>query len=154
LSGLLQHEIVLLKSCYTAIWDLNEAGLEEQRNEYLKIRERMALHPNKLFVILTSPPANPAETNPQAAANSKRLAEWLSSSNFTEESPNVYVFDLFSLLAVKDQTSTECSMLRPDYRNGKDSHPNQLANQVIVPLLVKFVREAVKSYRQRQNVSS
>jgi len=41
------------------------------------------------------------------------------------------------------------NMLRADYREGKDSHPNELANQTIGPLFADFIVEATQTYRTK-----
>jgi hypothetical protein len=147
LSGLLQHEVIIIKSCFTSVRSLSVMDLERQKQEYLQISERMVHYPKKLFIIMTSPPANPAETDAGSASRARLLANWLCSKEFGGKVTNLRVFDLFSLLADDAPDSAEHNMLRPQYRNGVDSHPNQAANKVISPIFAEFIVRTVGDFR-------
>jgi hypothetical protein len=56
-------------------------------------------------------------------------------------------FDLFGNLAESDPASLDYNMLRKDYRDGSDSHPNRIANETIGPLFADFVIQAIQNYR-------
>jgi hypothetical protein len=71
------------------------------------------------------------------------------SDEFLVEHPNIFTFDFFDLLAEGDPSAPDFSMLSATYREGEDSHPNQLANQTIGPLFSDFIVEAVQTYRDR-----
>jgi hypothetical protein len=150
LSGLLQHEVIVLKSCFLAIRTLSADDLERQKKEYLAIRMRMKQHPDKLFIIVTSPPANPAETDAGSAFRARRLATWLASDEFHQGVANVCVFDLFNLLAENNPDSPDRNMLRSQYRTGADSHPNPVANETAGSVFTEFVIEAAKNYAERK----
>lgn len=107
----------------------------------------MSLHPEKLFLLLTQPPLNPAETDPDEARRARQLADWLMSAEFKGDLANLYVFDLFDRLAVADDRSPEANMLRPEYRNGADSHPNTRANQEIAPAIADFILLSIEKFR-------
>ncbi len=125
LSGLLQHEVIILKSCFDPTSRIeSDAELEEYKAAYTAIHQRMRQHPEKLFILLTQPPLNPAETDREQARRARLLADWLASDEFKGDLPNLVVFDLFDRLAVTDGSSPDANMLRPEYRNGGDSHPN------------------------------
>jgi hypothetical protein len=148
-SGLLQHEVILFKSCFAPTSNIrSESQLEEYRQYYLAIRDQIDQNPNKLFVLITQPPLNPAETNPEEARRARELASWLASPDFLGERNNVAIFDLFSYLAENDPLAPDRDMLRSSFRNGSDSHPNRLANEQIAPLLVEFVISSIESYRK------
>lgn len=147
LSGLFQHEVILVKSCFTNNHISSDDQLAQDQSEYLEIRKVMQDHPEKLFIILTSPPLNPAETNFAEAGQAKKLADWLVSDQFKGDAANITVFDLFNALAEKDPASPEANQLREDYRNGNDSHPNQVANEIVGRMLVKFIDDAAIKYR-------
>jgi hypothetical protein len=149
-SALLQHEVIVVKSCFLAIWTLSDDGLERQKADYLRMGDVMDRHRDKLFIILTSPPANPAENDVAAAARARALSEWLQSEEFRAGRPNIHVFDLFSLLAENDPALPDYNMLRASYRQGRDSHPNLPANQTIAPILAEFIAESAKSYRAQK----
>jgi hypothetical protein len=148
LSGMLQHEVIVLKSCFTPTSHIeSDAELEADKEAYLQIRQRMSEHPDKLFILLTQPPLNPAETNPAEAERARRLADWLVSAEFRGDLPNLYVFDFFDRLAVARGSGPEANMLRPEYRNGGDSHPNTQANEEISPDLAEFIQQAIADFR-------
>lgn len=147
LSGLLQHEVIILKSCYP---NSNIGGAEKfqaLQDLYMGMRATMDAHPEKIFILLTTPPLNPAETNLDNARQAREMAQWLASDTFVGGRQNVFVFDFYTLLAENDASSPEYGMLRAAYRDGADSHPNAAANQEIAPLLVDFVLESIETYR-------
>ena len=148
LSGLLQHEVIILKSCFDPTSHIeSDTELEEYKAAYSAIRQRMSHHPEKLFILLTQPPLNPAETDPEQARHARALASWLASDEFKGGLPNLVVFDLFDRLAVPGNRSPDANMLRPEYRNGGDSHPNTRANQEISPVIADFILHSVENLR-------
>ncbi len=149
LSGLLQHEVIIVKSCFPNNHIASDDALTQDKTAYIKIREVMRQHPEKLFIILTSPPLNPAETNLDEASRARKLADWLASDEYRDGTENLSVFDLFSQLAEGDVTSPEANQLRAEYRAGSDSHPNQAANEKIAGILAVFVEDTVKAYREK-----
>jgi hypothetical protein len=148
LSGLLQHEVIIIKSCFAPANNIkSDQQLETYRTWYLGIRNVMDQHPDKLFIIVTSPPLNPAETNPEEATRARAFANWLKSEEFLSGHQNIFSFDLFGNLAEENPAATDYNMLRQIYRNGGDSHPNQLANENLGPVLVDFVIEAIRQHQ-------
>jgi hypothetical protein len=144
-SRLMQHEVLIFKSCFPNSAITSEERLEQHKHWYLQIRKVIDQHPDKVFVFLTSPPLHPAATTQEEAARARRLANWLASDTFLAGHTNLFVFDFFDLLADSDT-----NMLRREYQRSSDeadSHPNARANQTIGPLLVDFVDEAVQVYR-------
>jgi hypothetical protein len=149
LSGLLQYEVIIIKSCFAPANNIkSDSQLENYKSWYTGIRDVMDQHRDKLFIIVTSPPLNPEETNPEEASRARAFAEWLKSEEFLNGHANIATFDFFDLLAVSDPSSPETSMLRPEYRNGADSHPNQIANEKFGPLFVDFVIRTIEQHRQ------
>jgi hypothetical protein len=147
-SALLQHDIIIVKSCFLPGNDLtSDQQVADYQAGYQRVRDRMSQYPDKVFVLLTTPPVNPAETTPEAAARARQLADWLASPEFTRSSPNVFVFDFYGALSESEAGAPDYNMLRADYRNGDDSHPNRLANTTLGPLLVEFVTGAIETYR-------
>jgi hypothetical protein len=144
-SGLIQHEVIIIKSCFPTS-DIRDADeLARLKNYYLGIRSRMDRYPNKILIIMTQPPLNPAETTPEVAVRARALADWLKSDEFLKGHPNIYTFDFFSYLADDQPDSPEFNMLRKEYRDGTDSHPNRLANEVIGSQFVQFVIQSIDS---------
>ncbi|HEX2908977.1 MAG TPA: carbohydrate binding domain-containing protein, partial [Phototrophicaceae bacterium] len=107
----------------------------------LSIRDVIDQHPDKLFIAFTTPPLLPGATTVANAARARRWAEYLTSAEYLDGHPNLVVFDIFSLLADDDD------YLRPEYRVSEDdSHPNEIANQTLGPLLVDFVDTSVQNF--------
>ena len=150
-SALLQHEVIIFKSCFAPTSKItSDEQLEQDKQWYLTIRDSVDKHPDKLFILLTQPPLNPAETNPAEAVRARQLADWLTSDVFLQGRKNFYVIDLFNMLADDNSGEADFNMLRASYRNGNDSHPNKLANQEIAPLFVERVMRVINSYRTKQ----
>jgi len=144
-SRLLQHEVLIVKSCFPNSAIRSAEELEQNKKWYLEMRSTFDQHPNKVFIVMTSPPLHPGKTMPADAARARALAGWLSSAEYLGERPNVFVFDFFDLLA-----DTETNALRSEYQRDPeetDSHPNQLANEVLGPIFVDFVDTAITAYR-------
>jgi hypothetical protein len=148
LSGLLQHDVIIIKSCFAPANQItSDQQVEIFKSYYLEIRDSMAQYPEKLFIILTTPPLNPVETNSQQARRARALAEWLKSPAFLNGQSNIVVYDLFAQLAENDPASPEYNMLRKEYRDGGDSHPNRAANQEIAPVIANSIINAIQTYR-------
>ncbi len=143
LGWMLEYDVILFKSCFPASNITDEEMLSNYRRAFLTIRSVVDLHPDRLFIAFTPPPLVPNETD---AANATRAQEWaryLTSDEFLSGRANLVVFDFFSLLA---DTS---GMLRSEYRGDEwDSHPNEVANRAVGPLLVDFVRHAIDTWQQ------
>jgi hypothetical protein len=148
-SGLMQHEVIAFKSCFPASNVASDEQLEQYKAWYLGIREVMKRYPDHVFIVVTPPPLNPAATTPEAAARARSFAVWLQSDAFLAGHSNIYTFDLFGLLAEDDPASPDRNMLRAEYREGNDSHPNELANQTIGLLFADFIVDVVRAYRDR-----
>jgi len=149
LSGLMQHEVIAFKSCFPTSNVASDEQLEQYKTWYLGMREVMDRYPDHIFIVVTPPPLNPAATTPEVAARARAFADWLKSDEFLASHPNVFTFDLFGLLAEDDPAAPDFNMLRATYREGEDSHPNELANQTIGPLFADFIVETVQTYRAR-----
>lgn len=149
LSGMLQHEVIIVKSCFAPANQIaSDEALVQLKQYYMGIRDRMSQFPNKFFVIVTTPPLNPAETTPEQAKRARDLANWLSSAEFLSGHSNIYVFDLFDLLAENDPASPDFNMLRQTYRRrGVDSHPNLKANQEVAPIFTSSIINAIQAYK-------
>ena len=136
---------MIFKSCFPNNALKSDELLERQKALYLSMRKAMDEHPERVFILLTTPPLHPKETHAGEASRARSLAQWLQSKDFLGGHPNLYVFDFFALLA--DPTT---HMLRTEYHlmgSKVDSHPNAFANQVIGPQFVDFVDRTIRSHR-------
>jgi len=146
-SGLVQHEVIAFKSCFPASDITSDEQLEQYKTWYLGMREVMDRRPDRIFIVVSPPPLNPAATTPEAAARAQAFSHWLESDDFLAGHPNVFTFDLFGLLAEDDPGAPDFNVLRAAYREGTDSHPNALANQTIGPVFAEFIGQSVQAYR-------
>lgn len=149
-SGLLQHEVIIFKSCFPNSQINSDKELEQYKDWYINMHTSFKKHPDKLFIAVTQPPLNPAVTNPEAALRARALANWLTSEEFLGKDSNLAAFDLFDRLAEGDPNSPELNMLHVDYREGNDSHPNEIANKTIAPQLVDAIIQAIEKYKNIQ----
>ncbi len=140
-SHMLAYDVILFKSCFPASNISSNEQFEEYQRYYLAIRDVIDQHPDKLFIPFTTPPLVPNETDAASAARARRWAEYLTSPEYLAGHPNIAVFDFF------DHLADENGYLRAEYRADEwDSHPNDYANQVVGPLLVAFVDEAIQDF--------
>lgn len=147
LSGLLQHEVIVFKSCFPASNITSDDQLQQYKNWYLGMRAVMDAHPDRVFVVMSPPPLHPAETTPEIAARARAFANWLTSDEYLDGHSNVYAFNFFDQLAEDDPMSPEVNMLRAMYRaEAVDSHPNRVANEVVGPVFAEAVMTAARSY--------
>ena len=140
-SQLMQYDVIAFKSCFPTSNIGSDEQLAEYQSYYRAIRDRIAQHPDKLFITVTQPPQVPGASDPEEATRARALANWLQSSDYLAGLPNLVTFDFFGQLAGND------NFLRPEYRmDDYDAHPNERANQVIGPRFVQFVDHAIRSF--------
>ena len=145
-SRLLQHEVLIFKSCFPNSAIKSDDMREQFQAWYLEMRDVVDQHPNRIFVLVTTPPLHPLATNPDEAARARAIADWLKSDAYLKGHPNLFVFDFFDLLADPETNMLSARyQLDPDERN---SHPNRLANETIGPLFVRFIDDAVQTHKQ------
>lgn len=150
LSGLLQHEVIVYKSCFPASQIGTDEDLEKSKAYYRQMLGTIDQHPDKVFILLTQPPLIPRETNPDQAARARALADWILSDEFKQGRANLFTFDLFGLLAEDQATAPDYNMLRAAYRTDVDSHPTEVANRAIAPQLVQFVTRTIEQFKARR----
>jgi len=147
LSELFLHDVIIIKSCFTASDIGDDAKLETDKQYYRAISAVMGQHPEKLFILLTQPPRNPAETEAASARRARELAGWLVSDEFIQGHVNIKVFNLFDLLAESDQAAPDANTLKSIYRNGTDSHPNDAGSLAAGQQFAEFVIQAASAYQ-------
>lgn len=145
-SRLLQHEVIIVKSCFPNSAIADDTQLAQMQTWYRQMRDVMDKYPDRLFILVTSPPLHPLATNAEEAARARALANWLTSAEYLGGHDNLVVFDLFALLA--DPQSHTLQTAYQQTPLAADSHPNALANETIGPLFVAFVATATQSFRQ------
>ena len=145
-SRLLQHEVIIFKSCFPNSAIKNEQMLEQYKKWFIEIRDVIDKYPEKIFIPFTLPALHPLKTNPEEAKRARVWANWLKSNDFLDGHPNIYVFDFFDYFA-----DSSTNMLKKNFQrdaNSGDSHPNKLANQKIGPIFVKFVDKSIKNFKK------
>lgn len=110
-SGLLQHEVIAFKSCFPVSDITSAEQLARYQSYYLAMRDVMDQHPDKVFIVVTPPPLNPAETNAEAAARARIFANWLTSDEYLRGHPNIFTFNFFGYLAEDDPALSDYNML-------------------------------------------
>jgi len=144
LSRLLQHEVIIFKSCYPNSAIKDDQMLAQYKTWFFSIREKMRQHPEKIFIPFTIPPLHPLATNHEEAARARQWAQWLQSEDFLDNMTNVFVFDFFDLLADPiDHT------LRQEYQRDRqqpDSHPNEQANKIVAQIFTEFIDHKIIIY--------
>jgi len=143
---LLQHEVIIFKSCFPAGNITDDEHLRAYQEDYTRLRTVMAKHPDKLFIVVTPPPLNPVETDSDTARRARAFSEWMQSSAFLQGHSNIVTFDLFGSLAEPDGPWPDANMLRQPYREGTDSHPNALANEIVGRLFAEFILTSTSEY--------
>ena len=140
LKAILDYDVVAFKNCYPTTRITSDQQLQEDIDYYSSIRNNLSRYPNTQFVLLTPPPAREETTNLANAERTKKLVNYLNSSEFVGSTTNIHVFDFFSLLA--DGTG----MLKKKYTRPLffDSHPNKLGNIYISPIFAKYLVEISK----------
>lgn len=131
-----RNDVIVFKSCYPNAYVESEGAgsgsptdpgrtTQNYRAVFENLSKEFRKYPDKLFIYMTYPPLVPAETNLDAAKRAREFNQWLIRDfqpRYHKETglQNFYVFDLFDVLADKD------NFLRSEYRSPSehDSHPN------------------------------
>lgn len=175
-SGLLRSDTIVFKSCFPASGIASDEQLGQYKNHYLTIRSVVDQHPDHLFIALGMPPLDPWSTNTRDAARARAFTDWLKSPEYLTGHPNLFVIDLFDLLAESDSSRRDYNMLRAEYRPGDgnalqpktivkgalnsalvlvgadrrigqgNSHPNERANRAVGPLVAQAIETAIQTY--------
>ncbi len=142
------HEVIAFKSCFPASAIDDDAMLQQYKNWYLEMREFFDEHPEKLFVVMSTPPLHRLSTTMAQARRARDFANWLKSPAYLSGHGNVVCFDVFNLLAQPDDGSVNANMLRRAYESDPwgDSHPNTAANEVVGAALAEFLCDAARAY--------
>jgi hypothetical protein len=140
-SHMLEYDVIIFKSCFPSSDIYDDDMFQAYQRYFARIRDVIDQHPDKLFIPFTTPPLVPNETTLENAGRARRWAEYLTSPEYLDGHPNIAVFDFFNTLA-DDQ-----GFLRSEYRSDEwDSHPNERANQIVGPIFVEFVDQAIRDF--------
>jgi hypothetical protein len=142
-----KHEVIAFKSCFPASAVPDAATLNQYKTWYLAMRAFFDTRPDRVFVVMSTPPLHRLSTNATEAKNARRFANWLKSATYLAGHANVVCFDLFDVLAKADDGSPTANMLRYQYEGSHsdgDSHPNAVANRSVGPLLAQALIDAAR----------
>lgn len=146
---LANHEVIAFKSCFPASEIPNQATLNNYKTWYLAMRDFFDARPDRLFVVMSTPPLHRLATTALSAQFARAFANWLKSDTYLAGHPNIVCFDLFDMLAEADTGGPAENRLRYAYEGShasSNSHPNATANAVVGPALVKFLCEQAEAY--------
>ncbi|MBN2081457.1 hypothetical protein JW859_04525 [bacterium] len=140
------HEVIAFKSCFPASAISSSGMLQNYKDYYLGMRDVFDAHLDHLFVVMSTPPLHPDETNAEDAARARQFANWLKSSTYLSGHPNVVCFDLFDQLA-SDGSDGPINTLRTSYLpDWTDSHPNAAGNAAVAPVFANFLCDSAVAY--------
>jgi len=139
------HEVIAFKSCYPNSNIPDNATLEQYKTWYLEMRNFFDSHPEKLFVVMSTPPLHRLDENANATtgSNARAFANWMKSAEYLSGHPNVVCFDIFDYFAGDD------NFLKYEYEGSHsdpDSHPNELADQDVGPIFAQFLIDSAGNY--------
>lgn len=140
---LANHQVIAFKSCYPASHIYDGDTLATYKNYYLVMREFFNLYPERLFVVMSTPPLHRLDTNTNEAYYARSFANWLKSSDYLSGHTNIVCFDLFDHLAGSD------NFLKYEYESShtdSDSHPNALADETVGPVFATFLIQSAAAY--------
>jgi|WetSurSiteA1Bulk_404760.scaffolds.fasta_scaffold00643_2 hypothetical protein len=143
------HEVIAFKSCFPASDIPDSTTLNQYISWYLAMRDFFDTRPDRLFIVMSTPPLHHLATNSTAATNARAFADWLCSDVYLSGHSNVRCFNLFDYLANHNDGSATANMLRYEYEgshSNNDSHPNTLANQTVGTIFAEFLCNVVSVY--------
>ncbi|MEI6499505.1 MAG: pre-peptidase C-terminal domain-containing protein [Armatimonadota bacterium] len=146
------HQVIAFKSCFPASAIPDAATLSQYKTWYLQIRSFLDTRPDRLFVVMSTPPLHRLATDTTSARNARAFANWLKSSTYLSGHPNLVCFDLFDKLAKANDGSATANRLKYEYEGshtGDDSHPNTTANAIVGPQFATFLCEQAAAYASR-----
>jgi hypothetical protein len=135
---------------------MNELTVGNAKGVYLDLLEDFKTHPDKMFVIVVSPPLKSDATNWSQAHNARALADWLVSptgllNGYTEK--NVFVFDYFTVLTgghhrvvggqVEHSPGASNYLAYPT----GDSHPSAAGDRIATAEFVPLLNASYNSWK-------
>jgi hypothetical protein len=129
---------------------------------YLDLLEYFKTQPDRLFVLVVSPPLRSADTNADAAANARALANWLVDPNgllrdYTGH--NVFVFDFYTVLTgghhriVGDDVEHSAGLTNYLIYPTGDSHPSEAGNDAATAEFVPMLNAAYNLWRAGEDAT-
>ena len=145
LHGAAAADILMLKSCFLALWDLEDpARLAQWEQAFIdNVAPYANQHPMQKLVVMPAVPLRvEAGLSAAAAARARDWGEWLAGAFIRDYTTrgNVYAFDLFNFWADAETPSTNANRLKRVYcRSDGDEHPNDAAYSAAADALTVFL---------------
>lgn len=150
-----ENTIVMFKSCYPNS-DVGNS-IDDEKEIYLSLLEYFSQHPDKMFVLITSPPMQRISHSDKT----RELANWLVASDGWRSDytgNNLFVFDFYNVLTAENNhhmlvDGVEEHIINDGsntlhYDSAGDDHPSDegslKAAEEFVPLLMYWYKEFVK----------
>jgi len=146
------HEVIVLKSCYSAV--LNTREPMHFKPYYQNLLEKLLNYSDRIFIICTAPPLNNGGSGhgpiPWRQRNLwyRKTADWLVSEAKKPPYSNIFIYDMNRDIADNQYDSSDDDYgLHPDYKmNNRAPKPNTSGYRVISSGLIKAVVNAVAEY--------
>jgi hypothetical protein len=135
---------------------MNNLTVGNAKGVYLDLLEYFKAHPDKLFVLVVSPPLRASDTNASDAANARALANWLVASDGLLKdysAGNVFVFDYYTVLTGGHHrlvdSALEHSAGPSNYLAfpSSDSHPSAAGDAIATAEFVPMLNAAYNAWR-------
>ena len=135
---------------------MSDLTVGNAKGVYLDLLEYFKTHPDKLFVLVVSPPLRSADTNASDAANARTLANWLVSPDGLLKgysAGNVFVFDYYTVLTGGHHRivsgAVEHSAGPSNYSAFPtgDSHPSAAGDAIATTEFVPMLNAAYNAWR-------
>ncbi len=127
LKEILSYDIIAFKNCYPTTKITTPEQFERYKQYYQTIAASLKKFSKHMFIVITPPPLREELTKEEYAYRARELVKWITSGKLSHGSNNIFIFDLFGLLADNN------GMLRRSYTRTLwlDSHPNAVANEKV-----------------------
>lgn len=158
-----RYDVIIFKHCFPGAGILPDTGnpqisssrksIENYMLQYRALRDLMDNYPDNTFIVWTLAPLHRNSTDPESAARARQFVNWVKYDWLAEDSkthPNIHIFDFFGYAAESDPNPVngELNCLKYTYEidhNGSDSHPNEMANNTIMPFFGQFIMNVIEN---------
>jgi len=141
---------------------MNDLTVGNAKGVYLDLLDYFQAHPEKLFVLVVSPPLRSSDTNASQSANARALANWLVSptgllSGYAGN--NVFVFDYYTVLtgghhrivgSEVEHSAGPSNYLA--YPTG-DSHPSAAGDKIATAEFVPMLNAAYHAWQAGESAT-
>ena len=138
------HDVIMFKSCFPASDIKSDKMLEQYKGYYRALLPTFKANPKILFIGMSTPPLTVGKTTADNALRARKWARWLT-EEYANDVPNVWVFDLFGVMAILDGKPNQ-GTLPPQFSAGKwDSHPRGDAGKAVARMFIPWFNRTVRA---------